>query len=155
MTTRCGNLYGQIKVLIRKGKQLECLKEKHSSILGVNPVDKNKKEHQTNLVRKSQQTETTSLKVVSHVRKSIEEKSGMYKEYVGRAKERDLIIQMLKYSVNNITKQYPFAPIIFSVHDLDSFKIPHLDPLVIKLIIANAIVSRVLVDGGSNSDIIF
>ena len=75
----------------------------------------------------------------------------MYKEYG----ERDLRIQALNYLVSNITRRDPSASIIFSDHDLDSIKMPHLNPLVIKLRISNAIVSRVLVDGGSSSDTIF
>ena len=47
------------------------------------------------------------------------------------------------------------APIVFTEKDLADIKVPHADPLIIKLRIRNAIVSRVLVNGGSNSDVIF
>ena len=47
------------------------------------------------------------------------------------------------------------APIIFTDEDLETIDIPHVDPLIIKLRIGNAIVSRVLVDGGSSTYIIF
>ena len=47
------------------------------------------------------------------------------------------------------------APIIFTDEYLATVKVPHADPLVIKLRIGDAIVSRVLVDGGSSSDVIF
>lgn len=46
-------------------------------------------------------------------------------------------------------------PIVFTDEDLEIVDLPHVDPLVIKLSIGNAIVSRVLVDGGSNMDIMF
>ena len=39
-------------------------------------------------------------------------------------------------------------PIIFTKEDLEVVDLPHVDPLMIKLIIGDAIVSRVLVDGG-------
>ena len=47
------------------------------------------------------------------------------------------------------------APITFTDEDLATIELPHADPLVIKLRIKDAIVSRVLVDGGSSSDVIF
>ena len=58
-------------------------------------------------------------------------------------------------SINNISKQDPSTSITFPDYDLDSIKMLHSDPLVIKLRIVNVIVSRVLVDGGSSYDIIF
>ena len=47
------------------------------------------------------------------------------------------------------------TPIIFIDEDLATIKVPHTDPLVIKLRIRDAIVSWVLIDGGSSSDMIF
>ena len=47
------------------------------------------------------------------------------------------------------------VPITFSDQDLEMIKLPHADPLVIKLWITNAMVSRGLVDGGSTLDILF
>ena len=47
------------------------------------------------------------------------------------------------------------APIVFLERHLKTVTVPHADPLVIKLRIANIMVSRVLVDGGSSSDLIF
>ena len=47
------------------------------------------------------------------------------------------------------------APIIFTDEDLATIKLPHADPLIIKLRIGDAIVSWVLVDVGSSSDVIF
>ena len=45
--------------------------------------------------------------------------------------------------------------ITFSEQDLEMIKLPHADLLVIKLQIGNVMVSRVLVDGGRSSDILF
>ena len=45
--------------------------------------------------------------------------------------------------------------ITFSDSDLEGFQHPHDDPLVIRAIIANKIVHRVLIDNGSSTDIIF
>ena len=47
------------------------------------------------------------------------------------------------------------TPIVFTDKDLESVNLSHSNPLIIKLRIGNAIVSRVLVDGGNCSDIIF
>ena len=46
-------------------------------------------------------------------------------------------------------------PIIFTEQDLEKVDIPHTNPLIIKLRIGDNLVSRVLIDGGSNSDILF
>ena len=47
------------------------------------------------------------------------------------------------------------APIVFTDEDLATVEVLHADPLIIKPIIGDVIVSRVLVDGGSSSDVIF
>ena len=47
------------------------------------------------------------------------------------------------------------APIIFTYEDLATIKMPHIDPLIIKLRIGDTIVSQALIDGGSSSDVIF
>lgn len=47
------------------------------------------------------------------------------------------------------------VPIIFTEQDLEKVDIPHTNPLIIKLRIGNNLVSRVLIDGGSSSDILF
>ena len=46
-------------------------------------------------------------------------------------------------------------PIIFTNEDLATIELPHADPLVIKLRIGDAIVSLVLMNGGSSLDVIF
>ena len=45
--------------------------------------------------------------------------------------------------------------ITFSYSDLDGCQHPHDDPLVIRAVVANRIIHRVLVDNGSSADIIF
>ena len=45
--------------------------------------------------------------------------------------------------------------ITFSDSDLEGFKHPHDDPLVIRAVVANRTIHRVLVDNGSSADIIF
>ena len=45
--------------------------------------------------------------------------------------------------------------ITFSDSDMESCQHPHDDPLVIRVVIANKTVHRVLVDNGSSTDIIF
>ena len=62
---------------------------------------------------------------------------------------------MLRISKDGSFKPKASIPIAFTDEDLEAFDLPHTDPLVIKLRIGDTIVSRVLVDRGSNSDIIF
>ena len=45
--------------------------------------------------------------------------------------------------------------ITFSVSDLEGSQHPHDDPLVIRAVVANKMIHRVLVDNGSSADIIF
>ena len=45
--------------------------------------------------------------------------------------------------------------ITFSDFDMEGFQHPHDDPLVIKVVVANKTIHRVLVDNGSSADIIF
>ena len=47
------------------------------------------------------------------------------------------------------------APIFFTDEDLANINLPHVEPLVIKLRIGDAVVSRVLVNGGNSLDVIF
>jgi len=64
----------------------------------------------------------------------------------------------LKWYVNIIFEGHfcqEKIPIVFSDQDLEKFNLLHLDPLVIKLQIRDTLVSRVLVDGGNNFDILF
>ena len=45
--------------------------------------------------------------------------------------------------------------ITFSDSDLEGFQLPHDDPLVVRAVVANKTVHRVLIDNGSSADIIF
>lgn len=53
------------------------------------------------------------------------------------------------------SKARALAPIVFTDEDLEGINLPHSNLLIIKLRIRNAIVSLVLVDGGSSSNIVF
>ena len=50
---------------------------------------------------------------------------------------------------------YPVAPIAFTEHDLQAVRLPHQDPLVVKLQVDKAILGRVLIDGGSSTEVLF
>ena len=52
-------------------------------------------------------------------------------------------------------KPKALAPIVFTNEDLETIDLPYVDPLMIKLRIGDAIVSRALDDRGSSKDIIF
>ena len=45
--------------------------------------------------------------------------------------------------------------ITFSYSDLEGYQHPHDDPLVIRAVVANKTIHRVLVDNGSSADIVF
>ena len=72
--------------------------------------------------------------------------------------ERGLRTMALKGYVNTISEEQfcqKKVPTVFSDQDLEKVNLTHTDPLVIKLQIGDTLVSRVLVDGGNNSDILF
>ena len=50
---------------------------------------------------------------------------------------------------------YLAAPIAFIEQDLYTVRLPHQDPLVIKLQVDQVILGRVLVDGGSSAEVLF
>ena len=52
-------------------------------------------------------------------------------------------------------QQHPYAPIVFSDQDLKSTELPHTNPLIINLLIVDAMVSSLLVEEWSSSYIIF
>ncbi|KAK9175052.1 hypothetical protein WN944_027057 [Citrus x changshan-huyou] len=47
------------------------------------------------------------------------------------------------------------SPITFTRNDLEGIYMPHIDPLVVTLEIANITVKRILIDGGSNAEILY
>ena len=72
--------------------------------------------------------------------------------------ERGLRTMTLKEYVNTIYGGQFYQeklPIVFSNQELEKINLPHADPLIIKLRIGDTLVSRVLVDEGSSSDILF
>ena len=80
-----------------------------------------------------------------------EKKSIRKKRIEERVKRR----RSLGHSVNYVSTQkefYPTAPIAFTEQDLHTIRLPHQDPLVIKLQVDKAIIGRVLVDGGSRAE---
>ena len=62
---------------------------------------------------------------------------------------------MFEISREESFKLITSVPIVFTDEDLATIKLPYVDPLVIKLRIGDVIVSQVLVDEGSSSDVIF
>ena len=98
------------------------------------------------------------LNVVSFIQQRKDEKQGRYGKFEGRRLERGLKTMALKGYVNTISGgQFcqEKVPIVFLDQDLEKVNLPHADPLIIKLRIGDTLVSRVLVDGGSSSDILF
>ena len=67
-------------------------------------------------------------------------------------------MRALRHTVNYVSTQvefYPAAPIAFTKKDLYTVRLPHQDPLVIRLQVDQAILGRMLVDGGSSADVLF
>ena len=99
-----------------------------------------------------------NLRIVSFVGKDNEGKENKYDRCATRKEERSLRIKAIGRYVFGISKEEIFKPktsmpIVFTNKDVATIKLPHADPLVIKLRIGDAIVSRVLVDEGSSSDL--
>ena len=100
------------------------------------------------------------LKILSFMGKYSKEKDMKYDKYAARREDRNLRTNALTRYVFRILegknlKPRASAPIIFTDEDLATIKLPHVNPLVIKLRIRDAIVSRVLVDERSSLHIIF
>lgn len=98
-----------------------------------------------------------NLNIVSFVGKYSEEKDKKYDRYAARREERNLRTKALERYIFGISEEGNLKPrvsmpIIFTDEDLAIVKLLHADPLVIKQRIGDAIVSRVLIDGGSISD---
>ena len=75
-----------------------------------------------------------------------------------RIEERVKRLRSLGHSVNYVCAQEEFylaAPIAFTEQDLYTVRLPHQDPLVIKLQVGQVILGRVLVDGRSSAEVLF
>ena len=75
-----------------------------------------------------------------------------------RIEERVKRLKSLGHSVNYVSAQeefYTAAPISFTEQDLHTVRLPHQDPLIVKLQVDKAILGRVLVDGGSSAEVLF
>ena len=97
------------------------------------------------------------LRVVSFVHQENDEKQGRYEEYNRRRMERSLQPMALRGYVNTISGgelHQRTLLITFLDQDLEMIKLPHANPLVIKLWISNTVVSRVLVNEGNSLDIL-
>ena len=96
--------------------------------------------------------------MISFIQLREDEKLRRYEKFEERRLKRGLKTIPMKGYVNTISGgQFTrgVVPIIFTEQDLEKIDLPHANPLVIKLRIGDNLVSRVLVDGGSNYDILF
>ena len=67
-------------------------------------------------------------------------------------------MRSLGHSVNSVSTQEEFylaTPIAFTEQDLHTVRLPHQDPFAIRLQVDKAILGRVLVDKGSNAEVLF
>ena len=75
-----------------------------------------------------------------------------------RMEERFKRLKSLGHGVHHVSSRsafFPTAPITFTEHDLSLIRLPHNDPLIIKLCIEDCVVRRVLIDGESSTDRLF
>ena len=75
-----------------------------------------------------------------------------------RMEQRVKRLRSLGHTVNYVSAQeefYPAAPIVFTEQDLQVVRLPHQDPLVVKLQVDKAILGWVLIDGGSSAEVLF
>ena len=96
--------------------------------------------------------------MVSYVRKARKDKERKYEDYAVRRTKRNLkALALGRYvcAISKGDKKQKLVPLVFTDEDLETFNLPHANPLIIKLRIRDAIISRVLVDGGNITDITF
>ena len=75
-----------------------------------------------------------------------------------RMEERVKRLRSLGHSVNYVSAQeefYPATPIAFIEQDLQTVRLPHQDPLVVKLQVDRTILGQVLIDGGNSAEVLF
>ena len=87
-----------------------------------------------------------NLRVVPLFIKRKAKKRGKYKDFENKRVERGLQKMALKGYINIVSKGQLCQGnvlIVFSDQDLEMVKLPHVDPLIIKLWIGNVMVSRV------------
>src|SRR5690606_18880195 len=88
-----------------------------------------------------------NLKIVTFIKKDNKEKDKKYDRYAARREERNLRTKALGRYIFGISKERNIrprvlAPIIFIDEDLATIKVPHAEPLIIKIRIGDAIVCR-------------
>ena len=67
-------------------------------------------------------------------------------------------MRSLRHTINYVLVEEEFylaAPIVFTEQDLQAVRLPHQDPLVVKLQVDKTILGRVLIDGGSSAEVLF
>ena len=147
------NLYGQIMFTIKKGGLQQYVKKdggtpRMAEQPGPNAMQKGK-------VVVEQQLRMVLMIVGPAIANAEEEKKSRQEK---RTEERVKLLRAWGHLVNYVSAQeefYPAAPIAFTEQDLYTVRLPHHDPLVIKLQVNQAILGRVLVDGGSSAEVLF
>ena len=79
-------------------------------------------------------------------------------EYERRTEERVKRMKSLGNIVNHIfakERYFQVTSIIFTEQDFLKMKLPHQDPMKVKLHIGNCMLGKVLIDGGSSAYIFF
>ena len=67
-------------------------------------------------------------------------------------------MRSLGHTVNYVSAQEEFylaIPIVFTEQDLQAVRLPHQDPLVVKLQVDKVILGRLLISGGSSAEVLF
>lgn len=152
-TVHCRNLYAQVMTAIQAGKLKQYVKVDGQAKKDATGQDKGK---QTPTSGSGQQTLRIVPMIVGRPEPSQgrEERDNLHK----RTGERVKRLRSLGHSVNHLTTEQAHTsavPIAFTQQDLSTVRLPHDDPLVVKLQIDSSMVGRVLIDRGSSADVQF
>ncbi|PON96306.1 hypothetical protein TorRG33x02_078950, partial [Trema orientale] len=152
-TVHCRNLYAQVMMVIQAGKLKQYVKADGQAKKDTAGQDKGK---QTQASGSEQQTLRIVPMIVGRPKPSQgrEERDNIYK----RTGERVKRLRSLGHSVNHLATEQAHTsavPIAFTQQDLATVRLPHDDPLVVKLQIDSSMVGRVLIDRGSSADVLF
>ena len=88
----------------------------------------------------------------------VSEEEEKKKKQSKRMEQKVKRLRSLGHTVNYMSAQeefYPATPIVFTDQYLQAVRLPHQDPLVVKLQVDKVILGRVLINRGSSVEVLF